>query len=69
MRVVTKALGMSTIAASLPSFAPIVAVRRTDSRAAVGNVESVLSMWLRYLLPPATIFPLIVWSRFCFRNR
>ena len=69
MRVVTKALGMSAIATSLPSFASIVAVRRTDYRAAVGDVASVLSMWLRCLLPPATIRPLIVWSRFCFRNR
>ena len=38
MLVVTKVLGMSTIASSLPSFASIVAVRRTYSRAAVGDV-------------------------------
>ena len=64
MPVVTKALGVSTIATSLPSFVSIVAVRRTDYRAAVGDVATVLLMWLRCLLPPATIRPLIVWSLF-----
>ena len=69
MHVVTKELGVLTIATSLPFFASIFAVRRTYYRAAVGDVASVLSMWLRCLLPPETICPLIVWSRFCFRNR
>ena len=57
--VVTKALGIPMIATSLPSFASIVEVSRTDSNAAVREVESVLLMCPLCLLPPATIITLI----------
>ena len=66
--VVTKALGISMIATSRPSFASIVEVSRTDYNAAVGEVASVLSMCPFFILPPAAILPLIDWSRFCVSN-
>ena len=59
IRVVTKALGISIIATSLPYFASMVEVSRTDSNAAVEEVASVLSMCPLCLLPPVTILPLI----------
>ena len=50
--VVTKALGISIIATSRPSFASIVEVSRTDSNAAVREVAYVLSVFPLYLLLP-----------------
>ena len=69
MRVVMKALEMSTVAASIPSFASMVAVRRTDSRDAVGEAASDLSMVPLYLLSPETMRPLMESSRFSLKNR
>ena len=65
----TKALVISMIATSRPYFLSIVEVSRTDYNAAVGEVASILSMCPLCLLPPATILPLIDWSRFCLSNR
>ena len=64
-----KALRMSITATSLTSLESIVDVSSTDSSAAVGYTESYLSMVPRCFLPPATIRPLMVLTRFCFRNK
>ena len=63
------ALGMSIIDTSLPSSASIKEVKSTDSRNAVGEAASYLSMAPSCLLPLATIINLKTLSLFSFRNR
>ena len=62
------ALGMSMTETSLFSLASMIPVIRTDYVQSVGELAYYLVMYVRCLLPPATVCPLIFPSCFFFSN-